>query len=615
MSFNTCRRAGGRVMNIPITPYKIKKAFLYWKHFGTKEFLHHLADRLEPEEVPYGPWFEEHKVKESECRAQRAEKFPEMPLISVIVPAYHTPERFLREMIESVQNQTYSNFELCIADAGASETDPAKNGWDVESIVREYSAADMRIRYQKLDQNFGIAENTNLAIRMAKGDYLAFLDHDDTIEPDALFEFIRAVNEKKADLMYTDEDKITSDGSKHYQPHLKPEFNLDLLRSNNYITHFLCVKRELAFAAGLFDPDMNGAQDYDFIFRCSEKAEHIVRIPRILYHWRTSELSTADNPMSKMYAYDAGKRAIEGNLRRTGVEGEVEKLPDMGFYRVRYPVKGTPLVSVIIPNKDESEALKQCVESVLDTGYPNLEFIIVENNSRERSTFEYYAELSRMDQVHLVRWKKPFNYSAINNYAVRFAKGQYLLFLNNDVRGTLNRDWLTEMLGVCQRQDVGAVGAKLYYPDRRVQHAGIVVGIGGIAGAMFVDLPKGRSGYMHKASIMQDMSAVTAACMMVRRTVYEEAGGFTEELAVAFNDVDLCLKIGQKGYRIVYDPFAELIHDESRTRGPEDSPEKVKRFQSEIEYMRVHWLQILKEGDPMYNPNLSLKKWNYSLRV
>lgn len=601
-------------MNFPITPYKIKKGILYWKHFGTREFFHRLADRLEPEEVPYGPWFEEHRVKEEELKAQRTKRFPSMPLISIIVPAYHTPELFLRQMIESVQRQSYSNWELCIADAGAHEISGA-GGQTVEQIVDGYMQTDSRIRYRKLEKNFSIAENTNLAVKMASGEYLAFLDHDDTIEPDALFEFIKMIDEKKADLIYTDEDKMTSDGKKHYQPHFKPEFNLDLLRSNNYMTHFVCVKRSLALEAGLFDPDMNGAQDYDFLFRCSEKASHIGRIPKILYHWRTSETSTADNPMSKMYAYDAGKRAIEGNLKRTGEIGTVEKLPDLGFYRVHYPVQGNPLVSVIIPNKDQSETLKKCVESVLAAGYSNLEIIIVENNSRERETFDYYRELSKNDRVHLIRWKKPFNYSAINNYGTRFARGEYFLFLNNDVRGTLSKDWLTEMLGVCQRRDVGAVGAKLYYPDRRVQHAGIVIGIGGIAGAMFVDLPKGRSGYLHKASIMQDMSAVTAACMMMKRKAFEDAGGFTEELAVAFNDVDLCLKAGQKGWRIVYDPFAELIHDESKTRGPEDSPEKVRRFQNEIEYMRVHWLKILKEGDPMYNPNLSLKKWNYSLRV
>ena len=361
------------------------------------------------------------------------------------------------------------------------------------------------------------------------------------------------------------------------------------------------MKKALAEEAGGFDPELSGAQDHDFIFRCAEKAEGIARVPRILYHWRTHEASTADNPMSKTYAYEAGKKAVEGSLRRAGEKGTVELLPDFGFYRVRYP----------------HEALDQCIRSVLDTNYPNLEIIIVENNSTERETFEYYRKLSQSNEenIRLVRWRKGFNYSAINNYGVSFARGDYFLFLNNDVRGTISTDWLTEMLGVCQRPDVGAVGAKLYYPDNKVQSAGIVIGIGGIAGSMFVDLPRGRGGYMHKASIMQDLSAVTAACMLVKREAFEKAGGFTEELAVAFNDVDFCLKIGQCGYRIVYDPYAELYHDESRTRGAEDTKEKVRRFQSEIEYMRSHWTDILIHGDPNYNPNLSLKKWNYSLKV
>jgi GT2 family glycosyltransferase len=251
----------------------------------------------------------------------------------------------------------------------------------------------------------------------------------------------------------------------------------------------------------------------------------------------------------------------------------------------------------------------------MSTGYPNLEIVIVENGSTDRSTFAYYRELSGTPGIKLVRWKKEFNYSAINNYGVRFATGDYLLFLNNDVRGTISSDWLTEMLGMCMRPDVGAVGARLYYPDNRIQSAGIVVGIGGVAGSMFVDLPRGRTGYMHKAALIQDLSAVTAACMMTKKEVFLKVGGFTEELAVAFNDVDLCLKIGELGLLVVYDPYAELYHDESRTRGPEDTPEKVRRFQNEIEYMRTRWTRILREGDPNYNPNLSLKKWNYSLRA
>ncbi len=607
-------------MHIPITPYKVKKAFLYWKHFGTKEFMNHLLERMEPEDVPYGPWFAQHKANDDVLKKQRNNPPRNGPKISILVPAYHTPERFFVQMLESVRHQSYENWELVIADAGASEAQEhqkkgAKRSRTVAELSAVYAEEDKRIRYVALEKNYGIAENTNLALEAATGSYVGFLDHDDFLELDALYEIANAVVEKGADLLYTDEDKVTADRSKYYQPHFKPEFNLDLLRSNNYITHFLVVKKTLAEKAGGFDPSMSGAQDYDFIFRCTEKAEKIVRVPRVLYHWRTHEASTADNPLSKTYAYEAGARAIEGNLRRMGHEGKVEHLQDFGFYRVRYPVVGEPRVSVIIPNKDQVDALTSCVESLLDTGYPNLEIIIVENGSSERSTFEYYRKLSQMEQVKLVRWKKPFNYSLINNYGVRFATGDYLLFLNNDVRGSISTDWLTEMLGVCMREDVGAVGARLYYPDNRIQSAGIVVGIGGIAGSMFVDLPRGRGGYLHKSAIMQDLTAVTAACMLMKREAFERAGGFEKELTVAFNDVDLCIRVGQLGYRIVYDPFAELYHDESRTRGPEDTPEKVRRFQDEIEYFRTHHLKLLKDGDPNYNPNLSLKKWNYSLKV
>ncbi|MDO4803564.1 MAG: glycosyltransferase family 2 protein [Lachnospiraceae bacterium] len=607
-------------------------------HFGPKEFWNHLLDRLEPEDVPYDGWFASHSSKEDELVRQRKSGLDAAEgaaLFSVVVPAYCTPERALREMIESVRAQTYGKWELCIADASDREPDsPADGNLDkqeraaekqahfnkragkctVKDVASSYASEDSRIRYMKLPANEGISANTNAAMQMASGDYICFLDHDDLLAPQALYLYAKEIKKSGADFLYSDEDKVTEDGKKHLQPHFKPDFNLDLLRSNNYITHFVAVRKSLADAIGGFRPEMDGAQDYDFIFRCTEAAGHIAHVPEILYHWRTSSSSTADNPMSKRYAYEAGKRAIEDHLKRCGTEGKVELLPDFGFYRVRYPVRNEPLVSVIIPNRDQADALRGCVESVLNASYSNLEIIIVENGSLERETFAYYKELSDDSRVRLLRWKRPFNYSAINNYGVKHARGRYLLFLNNDVRATISPDWLSEMLGVCQREDVGAVGARLYYPDGRIQHAGIVVGMGGVAGAMFVDLPKGRSGYMHKAALMQDLSAVTAACMMVDRDAFEDVGGFTEDLAVAFNDVDFCLKVGEAGYRVVYDPYAELYHDESRTRGPEDSPEKVRRFQDEIEYMRSHWTNILKNGDPNYNKNLSLKKWNYSLK-
>ena len=450
---------------------------------------------------------------------------------------------------------------------------------------------------------------------MAKVEFMGLLDHDDLLAPNALYEIVQALQDHpQADALYTDEDKVTTELDEHFQPHLKPDFNLDLLRSNNYICHFFVVRRSIVEKAGGFRKEFDGAQDYDFIFRCTENAREVLHVPEILYHWRTHKASTADNPASKMYAFEAGKRAIEANLERTETKGVVSHTQDLGFYRVKYPVQGKPLVSVIIPNKDEKETLQTCMEMLnSNTSYQNFEIIIIENNSTTDEIFRYYKELSKDPRIHLLRWGKEFNYSAINNFGVAHAKGEYLLFLNNDIK-SINPDWMEELLGVCQRPEVGGVGAKLIYPDNTIQHAGCVVGMGGIAGHMFVDMPADRTGYLHKASLLQDMSAVTAACLMMKKEVFEEAGGFTEELAVAFNDVDLCLKVRKNNHLIVYDPYAKLYHMESKTRGAEDSKEKVRRFQTEIEYMRCHWLDILKNGDPYYNKNLSLTKWNYSLK-
>lgn len=589
--------------------YNVKKGLRYLKHFGVKEFLIRLQERMEPEEVPYGPWYEAYRPTESALAAQRRKKFKNSWKFSIAVPAYETPETFLREMIESVQGQTYDNWELCIVNA-SPENDVMRR------VLAEYSQKDARIRVKELAENKGIAGNTNEALAMASGDFVGLLDHDDLLAPNALFEAAKALEQEPSiDVLYTDEDKVDTDGKKHFKPNLKPDFNLDLLRSNNYICHFFMVRRTLAEQAGGFSGEYDGAQDYDFILRCTDMAKNIHHIPEILYHWRTHEASTADNPISKLYAYEAGKRAIEAHLTRRGQAGEVSLKKDLGFYRVKYPVQGNPLVSVIIPNKDEAESLKLCIESFRRTvSWENYEIIIVENNSTGPEIFSYYRELAKDARIRIVRWKSAFNYSAINNYGVKYAKGEYLLFLNNDIEA-LEEGWFTEMLGVCQRPEVGAVGAKLLYPDDTIQHAGTVIGIGGIAGHMFVNMPGERSGYLHKASLMMDYSAVTAACMMMKRSLFEQLGGFEERLSVAFNDVDLCLRANEAGNLVVYDPYACLRHYESKSRGAEDSPEKVRRFQEEIEFMRTRWEKLLKAGDPYYNKNLSLSKWNYSLRA
>ena len=590
-----------------LKPYTIKKGLRYLKHYGLKGFLARLAERMEPEEVPYGPWYEKHKASGETLERQRKKKWENPVTSSIAVPAYRTPEAFLREMLDSVLAQSYPYWELCLVNA--SPEDEA-----MQRVLKEYAQRDPRIRCRNLKENLGIAENTNEAFAMAGGEYVGLLDHDDLLAPDALYETACRIREEGADIVYTDEDKVTADLAEHYQPHLKPDFNLDLLRSNNYICHFLVVKKSLIKKAGGFRKEFDGAQDYDFVFRCAEQAEKIAHVPRILYHWRTHSASTADNPASKMYAYDAGKRAIEGNLARTGTPGTVEQTKDFGFYHVEYPVQGEPLVSILIPNKDHRETLENCIRSIKEKStYKNYEILVIENNSREQETFEYYRRLEQ-EGVRILRWEKPFNYSAINNFAARQAKGEYLLLLNNDTR-VITPGWIQGMLGNCQRREVGITGAKLYYPDNTVQHAGIIIGIGGIAGHAFLNLPRSRSGYLHKASIQMDYSAVTAACMMVKRKVYEELGGFEEKLAVAFNDVDFCLRARQAGYLVVYNPRVELYHDESKSRGAEDSPQKVRRFQEEIEFMRSRWIELLKEGDPCYNKNLTLSKWNYSLRA
>lgn len=618
-----------------ITVQKVVKGLRYLKHYGFKEFVVRLQEKMEAEQVPYEPWYELHKATEQTLKAQakRAATWKDAPLISIVVPLYCTKESFLREMIASVQAQSYPNWQLCLADGSV---DASGNPIDsVERVVAEIAASEPRIRYVHLTENGGIADNTNAALELATGDWIALLDHDDLLAPDALYEAVALMRSGKADyeMIYTDEDKVDMEGKVHFQPHLKPDFNLDLLRSNNYITHFLLVKRSLFTRVGGIRKEFDGAQDYDFILRCAEAAGAIGHVPRILYHWRCHKESTSENPFSKQYAVDAGRRAIAEHLIRMGVKGEVTATKDMGFYTVHYPIQGEPLVSIIIPSRNEVESLKKCIASIEQSSYRNYEVIVVENNSNA-DTFDYYRSvapqencvdgttcfegtLSGGQRLCVAVWKDGFNYSALNNFGTKWAKGSYYVLMNNDIE-MISDTWLSEMLGTCQRDEVGIVGVKLYYPDDTVQHAGVVVGIGGnargIAQNMFMGLSGARSGYLHKASLTMDYSAVTAACLMVKRDVYEQVGGFTEELAVAFNDVDFCLKVREKGYLVVYQPRVEGYHYESKSRGSEDSREKVERFQREIEYMRNHWISILKDGDPYYNPNFSSTYPNYSLR-
>ena len=592
-----------------VSPYNLKKGILYLRHYGPKGFWIKLTERFQKTDIDYKEWLQEHKPSEKEIEKQKRHVFSYTPKISILVPVYNTPEVFLKQMIQSVRKQTYSNWELCIANANPENE-------EVKRILDIYRKKDSRIKVVDVPENEGIAQNTNRALEIASGEFIGLLDHDDLLEEYALYEIVERLNKnKKTDVLYSDEDKVTTNLDEYFAPNFKPDFNLDMLRSNNYICHFFVAKKRLIEDVGRFRAEYNGAQDYDLILRCVERAEHVEHIAKILYHWRIHQESTADNPLSKMYAYDAGKKAIEEHLKRCQTKGEVTLTDNLGFYRVKYEVSGRPLVSILIPNKDQIETLDKCLNSIENlTDYDNYEIIVIENNSTEKETFEYYEKISKKEKIRVIYWEDEFNYSAINNFGAKHSRGDYLLLLNNDME-VINKDWMEELLSHCQRKEVGAVGARLYYPDDTVQHAGIIIGIGGVAGSVFVGMKRGYTGYMHRAAIQQDLSAVTAACMMIRRSVFEEVGGLEEKLQIAFNDVDLCLRIREKGYLIVYDPYVELYHYESKTRGPEDTKEKVRRFQSEIEYMRSHWINILKNGDPAYNPNLTLKKWDYSLKV
>ena len=573
----------------------VRVAWDFWKENGLKALIIKSRHKLQgiDNDYDYGEWYELTRPTEEELERQRKERFPVEPLFSIVIPAFQTPEKYLKEMLDSILAQTYGKWEVCIADG-------SPKGKSLEKILKRYSEKDSRIHYRILGENLGISGNTNAAMDMAKGDYIVLADHDDTLTPDALYELAKAVSkDQDNDVIYSDEDKLDMDGGALFEPHFKPDFNIDLLTSTNYICHLFAVKRELVEKVGKFDHRFDGAQDYDFIFRCTENAKKICHVPKVLYHWRCHQDSTASNPESKMYAFEAGARAIKAHFDRLGIEVEsIEKGVDFGKYHTRFKIKGEPLVSVIIPNKDHRLDLDVCVKSLMEKAtYKNLEYIVIENNSTEKATFEYYEQMEKEhDNFHVVTWEREFNYSAINNFGEKYAKGEYLLFLNNDTE-IIEPDCIQEMLGYCQREDVGAVGARLLYQDDTIQHAGVVIGFGGIAGHTFIGLHKNENSYFHRAMCAQDYSAVTAACVMVKRSVFESVGGFSAELAVAFNDIDLCMKIRAADKLIVYDPYALLYHYESKSRGLEDTPEKVARFNREIAIFAKKWPDILLQSE------------------
>ena len=637
------------------------------------------------EDYDYGEWQQKTAVPEEELTRQREAwkgfSFPggEPPLISIVIPAWNTDRKYLSMLYDSLKSQTYPVFEVVTADGS-----DAGHG-EVREVTESYAAQDPRFRYAGLSGNRGIAGNTNAGLEAARGAYIALCDHDDELPANALFEVAKAISEHPgAKFLYSDEDKVDFDGKALFEPHFKSGPNPELLTSVNYICHLSVIRRDLLGEVGGFRAEFDGAQDYDFFLRCMEKtvfaerealakyraallsmdraerekvfeecsgdgvkklseacglspesvkellegrflSESMVHIPVICYHWRYHKNSTASDPKAKLYAFEAGSRAVSAHYERTGTPfGSVEKGVTYGYYHTLFkrPGPDAPLISVIIPNKDHREDLDKCIRSIAERSvYRNVEFVIVENNSSDPETFRYYEALETDPgyfgctdmKVKVVRWEREFNYSAINNFGVREASGEYLLLLNNDME-LRSPDTLAEMLSYVSRPEIGICGARLTYGDDTIQHAGVIVGLGGIAGAAFVGLHEKENSYMHRMMCVQDMSAVTAACLMTRRGVFEEAGGLSEDLAVAFNDIDFCLRVRRLGYRCVYDPYAVLYHYESKSRGLEDTPEKVRRFNSEIAVFAKNWGGILNALDPCYNPNLTLRKTNFALR-
>ncbi len=542
-------------------------------------------------------------------RAQQEKTiFARMPKISLITPVYNPPLSIFEDLLRAVAAQSYGNWQLCLAD-GSDAGHP-----EAEALCTEWAARDPRIVYQKLDKNLGIAGNTNAAIALSDGDFIALLDQDDLITEAALFEVVRAINNTGAEFLYTDEAIFTKTPYDSHVMHFKPDYSPDFLRGCNYICHFSVIARPLLETVGGYNPDYDGSQDYDFTLRITETTKNICHIPKPLYYWRSHPGSVADDISYKPYAYDAAVRAVQSHLDRMRFGGTALYATVAPMVRVVYEIPGTPLVSIIIPTCDQHEVLKRCVESILEkSSYPNYEIILCENNSKDPVTFAYYETLAAEPRVRVAVWDKPFNFSAINNFGRSFAGGQQLIFLNNDIE-IISPDWIEEMVMFTQRDDVGAAGIKLLYPDNSVQHGGIAVGIGGSAANLCPLYPRNHEGYLFRLTIASNMSAVTGACLCVRTAVFDEVGGWNEALAVAFNDVDLCLKIREKGYLVVYNPVAEAYHYESISRGSDRTGEKKARMEKEIAILRARWPQYYGDGhDPYYNPNFGRTNVSYDV--
>lgn len=534
------------------------------------------------------------------------DSFKHKPLISIVIPVYNTPLKWLDPCIHSVLDQWYDQFELIIYDDGSSSLETLNALDKIESM-------DARIKLIKGQERLQISMATNQAISYAKGEFIAFIDHDDTIEPYALMEIVKAINKHpKADIIYSDEDKIDPKGMR-FGPYFKSDFDEDLLISNNYISHLCIVRRALGEKINWLKEGTDGAQDHDLLLRLIDLTSNIIHVPKVLYSWRQYPGSTALSHDEKPYAVIAGKKAVEDYMVRHSITGGVSDGPWKGAYRLKRKIDQEPLTSIIIPFKDQPEYLANCIKSILEkTNYSNFEILLVDNNSELAETKSLLKNLASKKEVRLLSYFEEFNFSAINNFAAKQASGEFLLFLNNDTT-VINGDWLTEMVSHIKRKNIGAVGANLRYADNTVQHQGVVLGIGGFAGHIFRHFPADDCRHFSQGLVRQ-YSAVTGACLMTRKELFLSVGGFdADNLKIALNDVDYCLKLREKGLRVIYTPYAQLYHYESKSRGYEDTPEKMARLQNEGNYLLNKWQDLI-ESDPFYNPNLTLDREDLSLR-
>ena len=604
--------------------YAVSKSRQLWHTFPLFVFLHELrtegvsgmlekarARRVYAALFP-GMTMRADRFAPVELLVRQANDQPAGPKISIVVPLYNTPLNFLEELLDSVVNQTYRNWELCCVDAGQ---DPA-----VGQKVQARAASDPRIRYQKLEKNELIPGNTNHGFEMATGAYIALLDHDDILHPCALWYVAKAIAEQGADFVYTDEVTFEGDIDHLTVYHFKPDYMLDNLRSNNYICHLSVFRAKLLAAVGGDErAEFNGSQDYDLYLRLTEQAQKVVHIPHLLYYWRASPTSVASNISAKTYCLEAAMKALRAHYQRVGVPvDDVTMIPNTpGFYKTDYTITKPGRVSILIPSCDHAADLRTCVESIYrKSTYEDFEIIVIENNSRENATFRCYEQLQKEHKsLKVITWQGTgFNYSALNNFGAKAATGEYLLLLNNDTE-VISPRWREEMVMYAQQDRVGCVGAKLLYPDNTIQHAGIGFGFLTLAAHMHKNFPVGHPGYMGRLSYAQDVYAVTAACLMVRKDVYEQVDGLDESFAVAFNDVDFCVRVREAGYTNVFTPFAQLYHYESKSRGLDESPVKRKRFASEVERFQKRWAKQLAAGDPCMNPNFDLMKEDFSFDI